>query len=289
MIVFIIASAISNSFGKRQVDVTELYDDYQKSLATAKDIAVFWNKIKPRGDEYFHKNDNLDEVDKQIFARHGVHVLRIAKFPDRLFAMIDMVEWNLHFNFLDSTTVLALFPDPELFFLTNKSGNLSVTYYIYGQRKEGFPHFGDLHYPIQGVPNIGEFDLILFAQTLEHLYDPPLCIKNIYNELAPGGYVFTSVPMLNHLHMYPFFFYEPTPSGLAMWFRQANFEVLRIGQFGNKQSMQYLAEYNTWWPRWTRYYNKTRRPQIINDPLRPVQCWILARKPSAKNFLIKHL
>ena len=40
-----------------------------------------------------------------------------------------------------------------------------------------------------------------------------------------------------------------------------------------------LVDNPTWWPKWPRYYNKTRRPQIINDPFAPADVWVLARKP----------
>lgn len=42
-----------------------------------------------------------------------------------------------------------------------------------------------------------------------------------------------------------------------------------------------LVDEPTWWPKWPRYYNKTRRPQIINDPFAPADVWVLARKPLA--------
>ena len=92
--------------------------------------------------------------------------------------------------------------------------------------------------------------------------------------------MFTSVPMLNHLHMEPFFFSEPTPYGLVVWMKQAGFEVLRVGVFGNQEYMENLARVPTRWiPLW-KYYNESRRPQIINDPRRPVQSWVAVRKPA---------
>lgn len=84
--------------------------------------------------------------------------------------------------------------------------------------------------------------------------------------------------MLNHLHMVPFFFSMPTPYGLATWFARAGFQVLHIGMFGNEEYMHNLANYPTWWPRWQRYFNQSRIPHIQNDPARPVQTWVLARR-----------
>jgi SAM-dependent methyltransferase len=87
---------------------------------------------------------------------------------------------------------------------------------------------------------------VLFAQTLEHLYDPVLCLRNLYDALAPGGYLFTSVPHLNHQHMGMTFFSMPTPMGLGVWATSAGFEVLKIGVFGNEQYIHNLAVHVTW-------------------------------------------
>jgi 2-polyprenyl-3-methyl-5-hydroxy-6-metoxy-1,4-benzoquinol methylase len=46
-----------------------------------------------------------------------------------------------------------------------------------------------------------EFDFFIFSQTLEHLYNPFEAVKQIYEIVKPGGYVFTSVPTLNIPHM----------------------------------------------------------------------------------------
>lgn len=62
-----------------------------------------------------------------------------------------------------------------------------------------------------------------------------LALKNLFDALAPGGYLMTSVPNLNHGHMLPIYFSMPTPWGLALWCKMAGFEPLHTGQFGNRQ------------------------------------------------------
>ena len=92
--------------------------------------------------------------------------------------------------------------------LTTRQCQDSSTQYVYGDR-ENEDHWGDIHFPIKAT-GAGTFDLVTFSQTLEHLYDPVLALRNIFTSLAPGGYMFTSVPMMNHVHMQPFFYSMPT-------------------------------------------------------------------------------
>lgn len=73
-------------------------------------------------------------------------------------------------------------------------------------------------------------DFFLFNQTIEHLYNPFLAIKNIYNQLNEGGYVFTSVPTINIPHSTPIHFNGYSPMGLSMLFLSCGFNVLEIGQ-----------------------------------------------------------
>ena len=62
------------------------------------------------------------------------------------------------------------------------------------------------------------FDFFLFSQTIEHLYNPHLAIRNIRNAMKPSGLVFTSVPTINIPHMTPVHFGGYTPMGLASMF-----------------------------------------------------------------------
>ena len=147
---------------------------------------------------------------------------------------------------------------------------------MYGDKPEPY---ADLHYPIM-EQHPGGFDLVIFGQTFEHLYDPVLAFRNLYNSMAPGGFLFTSGPYLNHLHSHPFFFSMPTPWGLVMWFKMAGFEVLKVGSFGNSEFLENtVSKYITWWPKIRAYWNFSRTPNIENDMERPGQVWILVRKP----------
>ena len=70
--------------------------------------------------------------------------------------------------------------------------------------------------------------MTILLQALEHLYDPVLSLRSLFDAMAPGGYLFTSVPHLNHLHMGQFFFSMPTPWGLALWAEMAGFITVKV-------------------------------------------------------------
>lgn len=247
------------------------------------------NDAPPWANSYFNKNAHLMDRVNDIKDKSGValHDGRVWTEPivGRVFAAIDLYDWNATWGFLDCTRYLSLYRvDVEKKFLSPRCRESTVTY-AYGD-KENEGHWGDLHYPIsvdaggtEGGTGTEKFDLITFGQTLEHLYDPVLCLRNLYDALAPGGFLFTSVPMLNHVHMAPYFFSMPTTWGLALWCKTAGFEVLRVGQFGNAQQVENIHKNPTWWPKTKAYFNASRVPQIINNPWTPVDIWVLARKP----------
>ena len=117
-------------------------------------------------------------------------------------------------------------------------------------------------------------DFFLFNQTLEHIYNPFLAVKNIYEILNPGGYVFTSVPTLNIPHMTPIHYGGFTPMGLAMLFLSNGFEIIEIGQWGNYDYITKL--WNT--HRWPGYKQLQKNNYISNEERNVCQCWILAKK-----------
>lgn len=65
-------------------------------------------------------------------------------------------------------------------------------------------------------------DFTVLGQTMEHLYDPFLAAKNLFDVTAPCGFFFTSTPFANIPHMTPSHFYHYTSMGLAMIFYQKN-------------------------------------------------------------------
>jgi SAM-dependent methyltransferase len=173
---------------------------------------------------------------------------------------MDFKEWIPKYN-LSQVDHLALTceSDPELDFISaNKKTFLNYPPY-------------DLH----TLDHVEQYDFFLFNQTIEHLHNPFLAVQNIYRSLKPGGCVFTSVPTLNIPHMMPSHFNGYTPMGLAMLFKNCNFEVLEIGQWGNYDYIQQLFQTHSW----PDYQQLQRNGKITNEERNVCQCWILARKP----------
>ena len=123
------------------------------------------------------------------------------------------------------------------------------------------------------------FDFFLFSQTLEHLYNPPLAIYNLYKIIAPGGYVFTSVPTINIPHSTPIHFGGYNPMGLATLFISAGFEIIEIGQWGNFDYIQHIFSFHSW----PGFKEMERNGIVINEDRNVCHCWILAKKPTIIN------
>ena len=97
-----------------------------------------------------------------------------------------------------------------------------------------------------------------------------MVVENIHRNLIKGGYVFTSVPTINIPHSTPFNFSMWYPMGLAILFKSAGFEVVEMGQWGNKT---YITELFT-----THNWPDIYQSGPLNEEKNIVQCWILARK-----------
>lgn len=91
------------------------------------------------------------------------------------------------------------------------------------------------------------FDFFMSNQTLEHLYDPCLVVRKIYEHMSPGGLVYMNLPSMNMPHSTPFHYYTGfTPVGLGCIFKQAGFEILDIGFWGNLEYYDFVLNKNIW-------------------------------------------
>lgn len=181
-------------------------------------------------------------------------------FP-RNWCILDFIEWVNKHNINNVEHLGCTYEDSELDFLNYKK-KTTLQYPQYDLHSISEQYNGDL------------FDFFIFNQTLEHLYNPFEAVKQIYNIVKPGGYVFTSVPTINIPHMTPIHFNGFTPMGLAMLFKTANFEIIEIGQWGNYDYIQKLFSTH-WWP---GYDNLQNNNIIANEERNVCQCWILAKK-----------
>jgi SAM-dependent methyltransferase len=178
-------------------------------------------------------------------------------FP-RNWTTLDFIEWTKKYNLqtVDSLAYTST-DDFELEF-------------IHANKKTYLPYPGnDLHTIAAKFQN--EFDFFLFNQTIEHLYNPFEAMKQIYQVVKPGGYVFTSVPTINIPHSTPFHFNGYNPMGLAMLFKTANFEIMEIGQWGNYEYISKLFQKHQW-PGYSSLSSTS------NEERNVCQCWILAKK-----------
>tara|TARA_Y100001970_G_scaffold23424_1_gene27487 strand:- start:2453 stop:3130 length:678 start_codon:yes stop_codon:yes gene_type:complete len=177
----------------------------------------------------------------------------------RNFAILDFIDWTKKhdINIGDELGITSN-SDPELEFINYK--NKTLLKYP--------PH--DLH--IYYGKYEFKFDFFIFNQTIEHLYNPFMALKNIYNYIKPGGYVFTSVPTINIPHMTPIHYNGYNPMGLALLFLSTGFEIIEIGQWGNFEYISKLFRTHTW-PDVTQVSHENQERNVA-------QCWILAKKPS---------
>ncbi len=122
----------------------------------------------------------------------------------------------------------------------------------------------DLH--ILNLPE-KDFDFIMVNQTLEHVYDPIRCLKNIHKHLKKGGILYFNVPVTNIPHETPFHFYTGfTPVGLGAIVQLAGFEILSIGQWGNQDYLRKAFA--------TRAFPDYR--ELLNPGFNEINCPIIA-------------
>jgi SAM-dependent methyltransferase len=119
-----------------------------------------------------------------------------------------------------------------------------------------------------------DYDLVLLHQTLEHVYNPILCLANIFNHMNKGAYLYINVPACNAPHSEPFHYFTGfTPIGLLLTAIQAGFKPLEIGQWGNEE---YLVKLWTRKPGWSDF-TQLENPGL-NQIQNPVITWGLFQK-----------
>jgi hypothetical protein len=114
-------------------------------------------------------------------------------------------------------------------------------------------------------------------QTIEHLYDPILALKNIHKHMCVGGVFYANVPANSVPHDTPFHYYTGiTPVGLGAMVTLAGFDILKIGQWGNKD--YYKTSVNIKWPDYKVMGWGAYAEPGYNDRNCPAITWCLAIK-----------
>jgi hypothetical protein len=183
-------------------------------------------------------------------------------FP-RIISLLEFAAMVRRFNLAaKSLLTFTTTDDPELEYLPY------LSHYNFDFDDDKVNH--DLH--TLNVPR-RDYDFVMLNQTLEHLYNPFVCLDNVRTFLGPGAIAYANVPSINIAHSTPYHFYTGyTPTGLACVFQSCGFEILEVGQWGNKEYIDRMFK-TQGWPDYRALKS------FRNDFLNPVITWILARKP----------
>ena len=200
------------------------------NLLSEEDISKLYNKHVCKSNEYYRKAN--DEY-------HKLSNLEKSKwFPKdfpRLASTFDFKEWVEKYNLKHVEKLLSTCAtDVELEYITYD--NITICDYS-----------TDKNYDLHTI-DLGEkdYDMIIFNQTLEHLYNPFIAMKNFFDHLKPGGYLYTTVPTINIPHMVPFHFWGMTPTGLCALGASVGFNVLECGYWGNLSYINHIFTHFGW-------------------------------------------
>lgn len=228
-------------------------------LFTESEITETYNKFVKKPDHYYSK---ANERYYQLSGEDKIKYYQVD-FP-RVASLFDFTDWIKSYGLTNVTSLLSTYKnDYELDFISAE--NLFVCEYNNGEN--------DLH-----TLNLDkkDFDFIIFNQTLEHLYNPFICMKNLFDHLKIGGYLYTTVPTINIPHLTPFHFWGITPIGLCMLSKSVGFEIKECGYWGNYEYLGYIFT-NGRWP--TTDDVKDEHDSINTTDLCQAQTWVLLQKP----------
>ena len=222
---------------------------------TEQDIKdVYATFVGNKNEEYYKTHENLYQQVQQLVPSWNSGW---ADYP-RLATIVDLHNWIAKYNLQFDKVLSTSKNDPELTLI--RYNKLDLAEY------DG-TNF-DLH-----TLNLDtkDYDLVIINQTLEHVYNPFVCVKNVYDHIAPGGYFFTSVPMININHNMPFYYWGINPTGLALTCMAQGFKVLEVGFWGSQEYILNMFAYNGW-PSFHSIGNTKNNVNFI------CQCWILCQK-----------
>jgi SAM-dependent methyltransferase len=232
--------------------------NFEINLLSEEEIINIHNKYVEKSEEYYRKAHDeyqkLSDSEKQKWFN--------CDFP-RLASFFDFKDWISKYNLKHVKKLLATCSgDCELEYISYDS----ITVCNYLQDKKYDLHTIDL--------DDKDYDMIIFNQTLEHLYNPFISMKNLYDHLKPGGYLYTTVPTINIPHQVPFHFWGMTPTGLCTLCASVGFNILECGYWGNISYINHIFTHFGW-PNTSNI--------MIDDTIENVdhcqsQTWILVQK-----------
>ena len=221
---------------------------------TNEELTNIYKKYVKKDSTYFKKNVPLPRCPVKKWNENNGW--RGHDMP-RNFTILDFIEWTKKHKIDTGSDLGYTSKDPELEFINYENETFM-----------DFPPY-DLHNYYDKFES--KFDLFIFSQTIEHLYNPFMAVKNIYKYIKPGGYAFTSVPTINIPHSTPIHYNGYNPMGLALLFLSVGFEIVETGQWGNYDYINKIFK-NHWWP-------GVGQVSHVNEERNVAQCWILVKKP----------
>jgi 2-polyprenyl-3-methyl-5-hydroxy-6-metoxy-1,4-benzoquinol methylase len=122
------------------------------------------------------------------------------------------------------------------------------------------------------APNreVGQFDVVICEQVLEHVPDPLAAARTLYDLARPGGYLLVSTPFLMKIHASPDDYWRFAPRTLVCILQEAGFAVDDVRQWGNRTA---AATALIGWVRDFRWLPKRNHPEF------PVVIWTFAQRP----------
>ena len=117
-----------------------------------------------------------------------------------------------------------------------------------------------------------QYDLIILEHVLEHISDPKLALKNIYDILKPKGRLIVVTPFLIKIHESPLDCTRWTKEGIKFLLFQIGFKDKNIivGQWGNRAAIK--ANFKEWVK-----YNPLKHT-LKNEKDFPLAVWAFAQK-----------
>lgn len=224
-------------------------------LFNTNEIYNTYNKYVIKNDEYFNRFINYTKY----LTSEELDRYKKTDVP-RVMSIIDFKEWILRYKIQTGE---------KLLYTCNSDMELDYINYatkIIAEYPEHDLHTLDLEEK--------KFNFIIFNQTIEHLYNPLLCLINLYNHIDDNGFLYTTVPTINIPHMTPIHFSGLTPMGLCMLMRSVGFEILECGYWGSKKYINFIFNNNTW----PNYSDISTDNKLDVDLVCQAQTWILVKK-----------
>jgi len=195
-------------------------------------VLELWKLVQQAG------RQKRDEKELLSFVGNRTALRGDDNFP-RVVAAYDFSILIKKYSLASPKRLLVFGTDPEISLLTVGDR----VDYVYDQDKGT----NDLHSLSSSVLGSGPApDLAILGQTLEHLYDPALAMRNIFSVLADGAYFFASGPLTSIPHRTPMHFYHFTAMGLAVLMQNAGFESIALEQWGSNEYETALFQKMAW-------------------------------------------